>query len=403
MKLNRSWVLNSDRSYVHMVVGKVQSGKTGEIIRLCEYLLSKNIKPVVIVRNRKCDVEQFVGRFPGEGLRGRVQTMYDMLDSKGRFIGSLNNKVPLVVMGNKSQLLKAHELLMSTRVEYTVIKDEGDMHYQSKSRDEKPTECKLNLLEKDSNNVYSFTATVASLVRNQPESGSYKIYDMSLSTNYYGVDHFKHVPIRSRVTYDFDSHSLMDKDDIDKVYNEGLKSPKAWGIHNTSRLRFVQYAISDYIQENFPQYVVMTYNGTGTLVHVPQDTADARHKTITFEGGVPISRVLTLFKNYKYLTVITGDLANRGISFVSDDYSVHCDFQYYRCLNGHPHGEQLLQACRLSGVYRDTSTPTLKFYCEPETWELIQKHYDYSNQNENSYEIYKELEKSETVCRPKLN
>ena len=185
------------------------------------------------------------------------------------------------------------------------------------------------------------------------------------------------------------------------------KEPKAWGIHNTDRRRFVQYAISDFLRDNFPHFVVMTYNGEGTLVHVPTknksgDGWSGAHKTITFEQGISIGKVLSLFKSYKYLTIICGDLANRGISFVSDDYSAHCNFQYYRCLNGHPHGEQLLQACRLSGVYMDKNIK-LKFFCEDWIWDLIEKHYEYSNQNENGYSIFKELDKSETVCRPALN
>lgn len=394
------WKIETQRNFVHYVVGKVQSGKTGAIINVVDELLAQNITPIIVIRNRKCDVEQLVARFPGE-----IQTVYGVWPTGSKTPGIFDPNKPCIVMGNASQLTKIHSILMESGTDYTMVCDEGDLHYQTKSRDKKPTEKAFQALKVDSNNVFSFTATVASLIKN--EKGPHRVYDMELSSDYFGVDHFEHSPVYSNKTYDFDSHCLCDIPDMTRMYNEASSRVKTWAIHNTDRRRFVQYAISDWVCDNYKKFVVITYNGDGTIVKVPIKDEESgeltgHHKTLTFEN-VPIGKILTMCKEYKHLTIICGELATRGISFVSDDYSVHCDFQYFRCLNQNPHGEQLLQACRLSGVYKDSTAPKLKFFCEEATWELIKKHFDYSNQSEDSYQVYRELPNSEHVCRPQLS
>lgn len=388
--------INPDRSFTHIIAGKVQSGKTGEIIRVCDELINAGITPVVIVRNRRCDMQQFSKRC---ARRAGIQTSETPQLEK--------NKV-CVVLGNASQIKKIHSKLIEAEIEYSVVSDEGDIHFQTKKRNKKPTEIAFELLREGSNNVFCFTATVASLVKN--ENNPHKIYELSAPSgeskrSYFGVQNFTHVSTFAKATYvkpsnddddssfgsdsaaaasDVSEVGLLDTEDMHTVYTAGVQREKTWIIHNTDRRRFVQHMIADWVQEKYPMYVTIVYNGDGIHMHIPIQGADTpKHKYLCYdqEGGeIPtIGQILTICKNYPYVTIICGELASRGISFVSDDYSTHCDFQYFRC-GSNPHGEQLLQACRLSGVYDSTEQKQLTFFCNDKTWELITQHYKMCDQ-----------------------
>lgn len=399
--------INSDRSFTHIIVGKVQSGKTGEIIEVCNDLIEVGITPVVIVRNRHCDMQQFGQRFGMD----KSQTFETQQLVKGKVC---------VVLGNASQIKKIHNKLIESNIEYSIISDEGDIHFQSKKRNKKPTEIAFEELREDSNNIFCFTATVASLVMN--ENNPHRIYELHGADvgrgggrNYFGVDNFKHISTRATSTYEAPNNDtgfqggLLDTADMHLLYTSAIERKKTWVIHNSDRRRFVQYSISDWIQENYGMFVVIVYNGDGIYLHIPKK--EGGHTYVQYEGdGIPsIGRILTICKNYPYLTVVCGELASRGISFVSDDFTTHCDFQYYRC-GSNPHGEQLLQACRLSGVYQapiGAAGADLTFFCTDKTWELITQHYKMCDQPpECLVECFKDssmlVGQLKRVCRPQL-
>lgn len=368
-----------------IIVGRVQSGKTLCIIEICDFLIEKNITPVVIVRNRRVDVTQFTKRY-----HSSVQNAYDITAE------NFQRCVPVLVMGNVSQLGKTHEILCEIGCDFSMIVDEGDVHYQTKNADKKPTEIAFETMRQSSINSWLVTATVASLVINQTENS--EIFELAPREGYVGVDKFEHVKTICENTYDFEMNCLADIQDIEKVYTTGLESERFWLIHNTTRMRFVQYVIADHVQENFPEFVTVVFNGEGTVVHIPQGDG-LPHKCIVFESNIAIGDVMHKLRRFKYLTIIVGDLAARGISFVSSNYQTHMDAQYFRG-GKKPHGEALLQACRLSGVYTDS--PSLRFFTSSDTWCLIKEHYDYATNADDNFGIFRELDKSDNVCRAKL-
>jgi hypothetical protein len=99
-----------------------------------------------------------------------------------------------------------------------------------------------------------------------------------------------------------------------------------------------------------------------------------------------ISEVLQILKDdseysHSHISIISGHLASRGISFVSNDYSLHLTDQYF-----HPskssHGENLLQSLRLLGCYKDSKPLTL--WCSKNTWESILEQHNTINKVVNN-------------------
>ena len=145
----------------------------------------------------------------------------------------------------------------------------------------------------------------------------------------------------------------------------------------------------------YPELTVLTYNGDGIKVICKNrnNTPFAERKTlnnyrqlinkyfIIDEGtylihyfqNYSISEVLQLLvddpeHNHSHISIISGHLASRGISFVSTDYSLHLTDQYlYAAKN--THGENLLQSLRILGCYSDNIPLTL--WCSEKTWKAI--------------------------------
>ena len=102
-----------------------------------------------------------------------------------------------------------------------------------------------------------------------------------------------------------------------------------------------------------------------------------------------ISEVLQILKNdpihnHQFISIISGHLASRGISFVSSDYSLHLTDQYFSP-GTNTHGENLLQSLRILGCYKDNNPLTL--WCSEQTWKLIVQQNNFINNLHNSPDI----------------
>jgi len=154
----------------------------------------------------------------------------------------------------------------------------------------------------------------------------------------------------------------------------------------------LHYSIMEYITLNFNEFTVITYNGDGIRVCCVNRTSKTPlADTLTFNKynqlinkytckndihyfkNYTIAEVLQILKedthyNHTHISIIAGQLASRGISFVSSDYNLHLTDQYFHA-GKQTHGENLLQSLRILGCYNDNLPLTL--WCSKVTWEAI--------------------------------
>ena len=371
-----------DSTFQHVFIGQVQSGKTRYIQKCCRFILDENMIPIVVLRNIKADLDQFCGRMPGNSA-------WAISDVNNR-TGMPNNTV-FVALANKASLTKVRNALQKHAAarQFALVIDESDFAYQSSDHDKAATEIGLTELVKSSGNVYNFSATQASLLhhlgRNNVPHG-YTV--LPTPTNYYGYNSMgqnQTLEVRafppsmvhlgngdySGTAFgreDFTEETMSDKPNIHQVYGYGSSLDRAWIIHNTDCRKFAQQQIGLYVSAKFPQFVVLIFNGDGVTVQAPNQ------EDIEFET---LSGALQAYKGNRYLTVIAGHMASRGISFVSSDHEAHCNMQYLG-ISSRSHGERLLQSIRLAGIYRDNTN--LSLFASPRLFQALDRqHLEYEN------------------------
>jgi hypothetical protein len=97
------------------------------------------------------------------------------------------------------------------------------------------------------------------------------------------------------------------------------------------------------------KWAVIVYNGDGIFVQLPCGKTIQKCSTI----NECLQTVKTKFGNsIEYIAIISGDLANRGLSFVSEDYSWHLTHMIL-CAKDKSSGSNLMQYARLCGCYND--------------------------------------------------
>jgi hypothetical protein len=182
---------------------------------------------------------------------------------------------------------------------------------------------------------------------------------------------------------------------INEIYSKLLEKDNCVLLHTCSKLKKFHSDLLDYLIELFPQFTCLTYNGNGIklMCNSRKSTIPlAKRKAVNNYGQIlnkyffvdnihyfvnySISEVLQILKddpyhNHSHISIIAGNLASRGISFVSSDYSLHLTDQYF-VPGKKTHGENYLQSLRILGCYQSRSQLTL--WCSRSTWKAINEH-----------------------------
>ena len=388
----------SDTSYLTLV-GHVQSGKTAEEINYCYFSVKhQNVPVIFLVRNIKADQLQLRNRFLETKNELDVQILSNNVSESVDF---LNKNGILITLCNHYQLEKIKEILTLYKGEYNLCIDEVD--FSVKTKDETSTIDTLLLqIKQGASHILGATATPFAIFSSDPSLT--KIKKIKPNSNYRGIDTLTVNYVKPHISI----HVRSDYLTIKKIYTRLLQKETCVLLHSVHKMKTVHHDLQDYITEKFPSFTVITYNGDGIRVvcRTRPGVPFVKNKSVNKYGQLinkyhmietadkvyhlfdnyNISEVLQILKNdpvhqHAFISIISGHLASRGISFVSSDYSLHLTDQYF-----HPgektHGENLLQSLRILGCYADTSPLTL--WCSENTWKLIMEQNNFINNLVNS-------------------
>jgi hypothetical protein len=383
------------------LIGHIQSGKTNEEINYCYSSINKYKLPVIfIVRNITADQLQLRDRFAGSGVNLNVQLLKNLNITQGLEV--LNNLGVIVLLCNSFQLKKCMELLKVYRGDYNLCIDEIDFSIKSKGLISK-IDTYLSLIKDSANHILGATATPFAVFSCDPKLT--KIKRISPNKNYRSLETLNIKYVEPIVDSFF---PMSDISTMSRIYNDLLEKPKAFLLHTVVKKRVKQKLLFDLIRKEYPLFTVLTYNGEGIAVSCLHSSPMAKRKSLNrywqmvnkyhysngvhYFTGYSISEVLQILiddpcQDHTHISVISGHLASRGISFVSSDYSLHLTDQYFHS-SPSTHGENLLQSLRILGCYKDTNPLTL--WCSKETWESILNQNDIINKLVNDTQNSKE-------------
>lgn len=377
------------------LVGHVQSGKTHEEINYTYQSIENGFPVIFIVRNITADQLQLVARINefNKMVKNAIKVKILNCCTLEEIVKSMENKSATILLCNSTQLRKMREILKIYQGGYHVVIDEVDFSIKSKTTDDSATEHFLRQIKNGANHILGATATPVAVFTT--EKNVDKIVKLSPSKNYRGIESLNVEFVDNFVTNDPRSDTAT----INKIYNTLLNKTKAVILHNVTRKRKNQINLTTFISGLFPSFTYIIYNGDGIKVVCKnrEPIAFTNPRSINQYGqnilryhllpdlhffeNYSISEVLQLlvddpYYSHTHISIISGNLASRGVSFVSSDYSLHLTDQYFNP-GSQTHGESYLQSLRILGCYQDNNPITL--WCNERTWNRIVQHNDIIN------------------------
>jgi hypothetical protein len=382
-----------------LVKGFVQSGKSFFIIYQSIIHCLSGYTTIILLRNKLGDVEQLKYRFneilEKYNLQIKVKTPNSIM-FKVKDYGNI-----ILTLGNSVQLNKVYNTIVKYDLQgkYVFMIDEVD-YLDSESGDKKSD--LINQLKLFSRHVYGISATVTDpILQENIHKGFLKIlkplpiYKNIHNINWHIINENQNdtndtnVPMKKQSIFEKDE-SLKDfiykfskwQPIYVKQYND--YHPVMYLIKST-RLIKEMWEIQDYITDNY-DITTIVYNGDGIRLHIPTEEHIGIKGSKKLPSGyyhcknISISQIIGYlkssggYKKYPRILLISGDLASRGISFVSNDYGKcldsnllgwHIIGEYYKCPKTVKQPE-LLQSLRLCGNIKDDielrmyTTETLK-------------------------------------------
>ncbi len=321
----------------------------------------------------------------------------------------LTNGGIVVCLANGFQIKKLLEIIGDRKINFDLLVDEVDeINYRGiDATSSVPFYTYYEELQELCFQKIGITATTLEEVLGNTDLMNKNIFNIPLGRFYKGIDKIIKVPLKYKITPSFKSaDNYFDCDPRAIEYYEELTKQKGFEyinphnekcfhpivcLHKTSSLTKHHYQILNTFANDFRfcnDWGVITYNSdgvniycngfkgktirmkvkggekriVGTKVSFNDETSkfetsgDKHSKTgiHSFKKG-EISDALQLFKNFtriERILIISGNMASRGTNFVSADYMWHITHMYLLTSKTGSTSD-LLQACRICGVYQD--------------------------------------------------
>ena len=372
------------------LIGHVQSGKTIEEINYCYSSITQHQVPVVfIVRNITADQLQLRDRFSNFDHSMEVQLLKSLNNETA--VAFLENCGVLVLLCNEVQLRKAKNILIQFNKPYHVCIDEVDFSIKSRTH-LTSIDNHLSFIKKNAKHILGATATPFAVFSSEKELS--KVRRITPQRKYHGIETLNVEYVDSCIIRSEEDFPMCDMPAMDTIYETFMEKESGMILHTVVKERENHYRIQQYLSVTYPEMTVIVYNGDGITVICKRrnDKPMCDRKNLnkyrqlinvySYKNGVhtfsnySISEVLQILiddpeHNHTHISIISGYLASRGISFVSTDYSRHLTDQYFYASKT-THGENLLQSLRILGCYNDDIPLTL--WCSEKMWKNILSH-----------------------------
>lgn len=372
------------------LVGHVQSGKTNEEINYTYQSITNGFSVIFILRNITADQLQLATRIQefNKTVDNPLNVKILSHNNYSAIAKSMSTNCVVILLCNRFQLRKMRDILTVYQGLYNVCIDEVDFSIKTRNMVSE-TDVILDQIKRGANHILGATATPVALFTSQPQIG--KIIKLKPNTNYRGIDSLNIEFVDNFVTND----PRSDIATINKIYTTLSSKDHCVLLHSVTKKRKNHTNLMNFISQLFPSFTYIIYNGDGIIVlcknRILQPFKNTRSvnkygqnilKYHLLKEGIhrfenfSIAEVLQIlvddpYYRHTHISIISGHLASRGVSFVSTDYTLHLTDQYY-VAGTTTHGENYLQSLRILGCYRDDIPLTL--WCNQRCWKRIIQH-----------------------------
>ena len=396
-----------EQKEVHLLYGHIQSGKTEALLSTCLVTQRTGIPTVFLIPNLS------------NGWYGQLQPRISQFNKRYAnpihpiYVGEhtseeLKSKIVkqpscvLVCLANYSQLSRCVEVLENQPLH--LVMDEADQMYKDEQTVFSPL---FQLLLTSSRMIFIVSATTFKLWF-EAELYTKMTHSLPIPANYKGINKFdfqwtnrnkqKYVPIGNGPIHEADSSFRLWINELLEL--ESFPYEKAGetyfhpviGLYKATDEIKLHSHIQQEIRKEFQTITTFTYDSKGILLYSPelQDTwIQVKRERCRIKNGkylledTSVSELLQYLKDnggvarFPVIIIISGRLANRMFSFVSEDYEWHLTHQrLYMSMAADC--TTLLQSVRLCGIYQDDIPLTLS--CDMELYHSLKKAFELQNQ-----------------------
>lgn len=385
-------VRNSDGSYrpAHVLgVGDIQSGKTEFLIRTAIALQQKLDRPVIVfTRNSVNDRQQLSERLERHNENHNDIFRYDAIEKLADVNGGLFvQKRGIVILSYYQYIARCVEqmkklMLTKNYREPVIIQDEADtLNTEGDEANRNITEKHFRELVDMSYCRISITATPLSLY-------AWDVVDQTIEiprrANYYGFGDVTHIPIsvtklpprknpKGKIEYD----AWADRVSLFAAMDRNLRAKESTMLITTSSKTADHQKTIHTLRKAYPHvlYIENNRRDTGNNDRKKQEPIKIyipnKKEAVLDESS--IASILSKYDKHPHIVIVSGIMANRGISFVAvssqDIRGRHLTAQYVATGDKKPGDNVMQQALRLLGVYDDN--PTLLLYCEQALYDFL--------------------------------
>lgn len=305
-----------------LIYGQVQSGKTKEIIKVLKGEDYKDETKVLVIQNSLMVLKQYCQRLRNEGVEYQVVTKTT----------SEINKGVVIVMNNKFRYTYFKNITKDTHSRYILLLDESD---------QTSVNCPL-LVSSGNFKTFHITAT---------PFHDFK-YDRIIickddNPNYYGIDKI----------------DVEVVDDMNDTVREFLSTSKGMMLINKYVYVEDMKETAHWLSKKHPKIPIVLLTSHKTLY---------LNNKVTKIRGASITKIIDTFTGFNHIIFIANRMSNRGLSYVSSDYTRHLTYQITRVKNN---VTRFLQSLRILGRYTDN--PTLKLVIDSTDETMFNKHMDF--------------------------
>ncbi len=366
--------LQTQKKFV--IKGLVQSGKTEYMICLMLYMLLSGKSVVFVVRNIEDDRIQFCKRFIEFKKKyqqhfSELKDIY-LIDNILKYKSSKydNDNNIYLLLDNQNNIRKMNTILLIKNVRYVTIFDEADFVDSGNGMKAK----QYDILKARSSKIFWVSATIMDMLgKEEGISGDNIIFlNPSDKKNYKGIinNKIKMETIPKSKYVGLVNEDVFECNPYFSIFLEEYKRKDIFGEHPRICLVNLSHCIEPLekaqvrISEEHPELSIIVYNSPGLVFQ--KGSKRIYGENIKFKGfeGSNISSFLQYLKEnggikeHKHIIILSGYMAGRGISFVSEDYGWHLTDEYL-VMSKTSDEPELIQKVRLQGIYKDDIPLTL--------------------------------------------
>lgn len=348
--------VNSDVRVV-VVKGHIQSGKTQLMMYVSMFgpsILEMNV--IVVLRDKCADREQYYERMIH---LLQAQNMSHIPVHKDVTRASTDTKGQIILcLSNIFRLNQVNTFLAKCAAKpYILLVDESDFVDSCNLIKKSPA---MELLKQNAALTFNISGTILDTVfRTQGDNQALILlqappkYKGFLSLNW--VEIKESAQFSARLSSDLFAVDSGLVDYIQKLVSKPKMEIPHISLINICRTKAPCLAAQARLTDLFPSLSILVYNGDGICYRKGAIQVDSKQTLSSFlqfmklDGGV---------EKHPHIVIFSGDLAGRGISFVSSDYKWHLTEQRLLISNSCDEPESM-QKIRLQGIYDDDIPLTL--------------------------------------------